>query len=144
MSGQEPRQHGDEICRDRLLFSLGAEIHRRAQVEEEPRGHFSVLIVYPDIRCLETRCDVPVNVTDIVVILVFAQIRQVQPKTAKQSLVIAVQQAIEATNHRPLQAPQNVFSFRGASCGGTEIFAEGAGNRFRRFLKNTHGFGQDG
>ena len=122
VAGQEPRQHGDEFGGDRPLLNMGAEIHGRAQVQQEPRRNFAVFIVNPDIGRLQTRSDVPVDVTDIVVILVFAQIRQVQPKTAKQSLVIAMKQPIQATNHSPLQSPQDVFSPGGSG----------------RLLKNTH------
>jgi hypothetical protein len=61
---------------------------------------------------LQTRGDVPVDVTDIIVILVFAQIGQIEPETTKQGLVIAVKQPVQATNHGPLQSPQYVFSPR--------------------------------
>ena len=61
------------------------------------------------VRRLETRGDVPIDVTDIVVILVLAQIGEIQPETAKQGLVIAMQQPVQATNHGPLQATQDVL-----------------------------------
>src|SRR5262245_6403480 len=91
---------------------MRAEIHRRAQVQQKPRRNFTVFVVHPDIGRLQTRSYVPINVTDIVVILVLAQIGQIQPETAKQSLVIAMKQPVQATNHGPLQSPQDVFSPR--------------------------------
>ena len=64
---------------------------------------------------METRGDVPIDVTDIVVILVFAQIGKIQPETAKQGLVIAMKQPVQATNHGPLQSPQDVLSPRASA-----------------------------
>src|SRR5882724_7273754 len=57
----------------------------------------------------ETGGDVPIDVTNIVVILILAQIGEIQPETAKQSLVIAMKQPVQTTNHRPLQAAQDVL-----------------------------------
>ena len=110
VTGQEPRQYGDEFGRHGPLLHLGAEIHGRAQVQQEPRRNFSIFIVHSNIGRQETRGDVPIDVTDIVVILVFAQIGEIQPETAKQGLVIAMKQPVQATNHGPLQSPQYVLS----------------------------------
>ena len=49
VTGQEPRQQGDEFGGHRPLLHMGAEIHRRAQVQQKPRRNFSVFIVHPDI-----------------------------------------------------------------------------------------------
>src|SRR4029453_13037507 len=110
VTGQEARQQGDEFVRHRPLLHMGAEIHGRAQIQQKPRRNLAVFVVYSNIGRLQTRSDVPIDVTDIVVILVLAQIRQIQPETAKQRLVIAMKQPIQATNHGPLQSPQYVFS----------------------------------
>src|SRR5215510_4927297 len=91
---------------------MGAEIHGRAQVQQKPRRNFTVFIVHPDMGRLQTRSDVPVDVTDIVVILILAQFGQIQTETAKQSLVVAMKQPVQTTNHGPLQSPQDVFSAR--------------------------------
>jgi hypothetical protein len=48
-------------------------------------------------------------------ILVLAQIGQIQTETPKQSPVVAMQQPIQPTNHGPLQAPQYIFSRRSAA-----------------------------
>jgi len=67
-----------------------AEIHGRTQVQQEPRRDFSIFIVHPDVGRHETRGDVPIDVTDIVVILILAQIGQIEAEAAKQGLVIAM------------------------------------------------------
>src|SRR5215467_12854581 len=91
---------------------MGTEIHRWAQIQQKPCRNFTVFVVNPDMGRLQTRSDVPVDVTDIVVILILAQFRQIQTETAKQSLVVAMKQPIQTTNYGPLQSPQDVFSPR--------------------------------
>ena len=105
VTGQEPRQQGDEFGGYRPLLHMGAEIHRRTQIQQEPGRNFSIFIVHPDIRCQEPRGDVPIDVTDIVVILVLTQIGQIEPETAKQGLVVAMKQPVQTTNDGPLQSP---------------------------------------
>src|SRR5207249_7797684 len=121
VTGQEPRQHGDEFGRHETLLDMGAEIHRRAQVQQEPRRNFSIFIVHPDIGCQETRGDVPIDVTDIVVILVLAQIGQIQPETAKQSLIIAMKQPVQPANDGPLQSPQYGLSRGAGACSSSKF-----------------------
>ena len=53
------------------------------------------------------RGDVPVDVAHVVVVLVFAQVGQVQAGAAQQRAVVALQQAVEPADHRPLQAAQH-------------------------------------
>src|SRR4029434_914923 len=110
VTGQETRQQGDEFGGQRPLLHMRAVYRGRAEVQQKPRRNFSVFVVNPDMGRLQTRGDVPVDVTDIVVILVFAQISQIEPDTTKQGLVIAVKHSVQATNHGPLQSPQYVLS----------------------------------
>src|SRR5215813_6203987 len=91
---------------------MGAEIHGRAEIQQKPCRNFTVFVIHPYMGRLQTGSDVPVDVTNIVVILVLTQLGQIQPKTAKQSLVIAMKQPIQSTNHGPFQSPQDVFSAR--------------------------------
>ena len=56
---------------------------------------------------LKTRGHVPVDVPHIVVILILAQIGEIEPKAAKQCAVIAVQQTVQAADDRPLQPAQD-------------------------------------
>src|SRR5687768_1774836 len=67
---EKPGQHGDELGRDRTLFDLRAELHRRTQVEQEPRRHFPVFVIDSDVGSLQTRGYVPIDVTNVVVVLV--------------------------------------------------------------------------
>ncbi len=106
VASQEPHQHGDKLSRDRAFFDLWAEFHRRAQVEQKPRGNFPILVVNSDIRRLQARRYIPVDVTNIVMILIFAEIGEIQSEAAKQSSIIAVEQSVEAANDGPLQAPE--------------------------------------
>ena len=105
---QEARQHGDELGRHRaLLQSLRAEIDRRAQVEQEPRGDLALLVVLAHVGRLQARGDVPVDVADVVVVLVLAQVGEIEPVAAEQRPVVAVQHAVQPADHRPLEPAQD-------------------------------------
>ena len=58
---------------------------------------------------LVARRDVPVDVAHIVTVLVFTQVRQVDAGAAEQRTVVALQQAVQPAQHRPLQAAQDRF-----------------------------------
>ena len=78
VAGQQTAQGRDEIDRHRFLLSLhGAEGHRRTQIEHEPRCYVPVFNVLSNIGRVQSRRDVPVDVADIVLRLVLAQVREV-------------------------------------------------------------------
>ena len=105
---QDARQHGDELGRHRLLLQVvRAEVDRRAQVEQEPRGDFALLVVLAHVRRGEARGDVPVDVPHVVAVLVFAEVGEVEPVAAKERPVVAVQHAVEPPDHRPLETAQD-------------------------------------
>src|SRR5438105_11690682 len=82
---QKPRYHGDELDRQRLLLHLlGAEVHRGTQIEQKPRGHLAIFVILAYVRRRQTRRDVPVDVADIIVILILAQVGEIESETAKQ------------------------------------------------------------
>jgi hypothetical protein len=58
--------------------------------------------MFPDIGRLHARRDIPIDVPNIVVRLIFPQVGQLQPCTPEQGFVISLQQAIEPTKNRPL------------------------------------------
>ena len=58
---------------------------------------------------LQTCGDVPVNVAHVVVVLVFAQVGQINARTAQQGSVVALQQAVKAADHGPFQAAQDAL-----------------------------------
>ncbi len=56
---------------------------------------------------LQPRGDVPVDVTHVVVQLVLAEIGEIEAEGAEQRAVVALQQAVEAAYHRPLEPAQD-------------------------------------
>ena len=77
---QQPRERRHEIDEDAPLHALrlrGPEVDRRAQVEQEPRGDLAILDVLADVRRVHPGGDVPVDVADVVTVLVLAQIGEV-------------------------------------------------------------------
>ena len=117
---QEARQHGDEVRGNgALAHVLRAEVHRRAQVQQEPGVDFAILVVLADVGRLQARGDVPVYVPDVVVILVFAQVGEVEPEPAEKGPVIAVQQPVETADHRPFEPLQDELGIGAAGwrCG---------------------------
>ena len=96
----------------RFLVSR-AEIDRRAQVEQEPGGDLAVLVVVAHVGRLQARGDVPVDVAHVVVVLVFAQVGEVEAEAAEQRAVVALQQAVEPADHRPLEPPQELLRLCG-------------------------------
>ena len=59
------------------------------------------------MRLLQARGDVPVDVAHIVMMLVFAQVGQIDPATAQQRAVVALKQAIQAADDLPVEALQD-------------------------------------
>jgi hypothetical protein len=64
----------------------------------------------PDVRDLQARSHVPVDVPDVVVVLVFTQIGQVEALAAEERPVVAVQEPVQPFDHRPFEPPQEVLS----------------------------------
>jgi hypothetical protein len=113
MPGEDAREQRDEIHGQRALAHFaGAEVHRARQVEQEPGGDLPVLVIFPHVGRVEARGHVPVDMANVVPVLVFPQVGEIQALAAKQRAVIALQQAVEAAQHRPLDAPQDGFRIR--------------------------------
>ncbi len=92
-----------------LAYPRRAEIDRRAQVEQEPGGDLPVLVVLPHVGDRQAGGDVPVDVADIVVNLVFAQVGEVQPEPAEERPVVALQQPVETAEDRPLEPREDLL-----------------------------------
>ncbi len=108
VSAEGAREHRHELGGDRSFLDLrGAEVDRRAQVEQEPRGELALLVVDPDVGRLHACGDIPVDVADVIVQLVFAQIREIDAETAEERSIVAVEQAVEAAQDRPLEAAKD-------------------------------------
>jgi hypothetical protein len=102
---EQARQHGDELARDGALGeAVGAEVDARREVDQEPRRELAVLGELAHVRRLQPRRDVPVDVADVVVVLVLAQVGEVEAGAAHQRAVVALQHAVEAAQDRPLHA----------------------------------------
>ena len=93
----------------RLALVAGAEVDRAAQVQHEPGRHLAVFGEHAHVRRLQPRGDVPVDVAHVVVVLVFAQVGQVQAGAAHQRAVVALQQAVEPADHRPFEPAQRAL-----------------------------------
>jgi hypothetical protein len=107
---EQARQHGHKLGGDvALALVAGAEVHRRAQVEQEPSRHFAVLGEDAHMRLLQPRGHVPVDVPHVVVVLVLAQIGQIESRAAHQRAVVPLQQPVQPPNHRPFKAAEQRF-----------------------------------
>ena len=96
VAGEQAREHRDQLGRQLTLAYLArAEVDRPRQIEDEPRRDFAILLKLAHVRRLQARGHVPVYVAHVVVQLILAQIGQIQPETAKQRSVVALQQAVE-------------------------------------------------
>ena len=105
---EQPRQHADELARHAALGDGRRSRSRRCALRstQEPGGQLAVFGELAHVGLLQPRGDVPVDVAHVVVVLVLAQVGQVEAGAAQQRAVVALQQAVEAADHRPLEAPQ--------------------------------------
>jgi hypothetical protein len=107
---EQARQHRDEVGGHRALAHLArAEVHRRGEIEQEPGVDVAILVVLAHVRRLQARGDVPVDAAHIVVVLVLAQVGEVQAEAAEQRAVIAMQEAVKTAYDRPFQLLQKLF-----------------------------------
>jgi hypothetical protein len=126
---EQPRQHGHEFGRHlRLRWSPEPKSIRRAQVQQEPGGHLAVFGEHAHMRHLHAGGHVPVDVAHVVVVLVLAQVGQVQAGAAHQRAVVALQQAVQPADDRPFQPAQHLF---GAAA--RNVAGPAAGVRWRFF-----------
>jgi hypothetical protein len=86
-----------------LVTSARAEVDAAGEVEQEPGAEVAVLGELAHVGLLQPRGDVPVDVAHVVVQLVLAQVGQVDAGAAQQRAVVALQQAVQAAQHRPLE-----------------------------------------
>ena len=114
MPRKQACQDGGEVARDMALALLArAEVHRRAQVQQEPGGHLAVLGEHAHVRRGGACGDVPVDVAHVVVVLVLAQVGQVQAAATQQGAVVTLEQPVQPADHRPLQLAQQPLGVAG-------------------------------
>ena len=86
-----------------------AEVHRRAQVQQEPGRDLAVLDVLAHVRRVHARGDVPVDVADVVPGLVLAQVGEVHAVAVEQAAVVALQQAVQPADDLPVEALEDAL-----------------------------------
>ncbi len=119
VSRQQARERRDEVDEHAALQPVGlgrAEIDRRAEVEQEPRRDLAVLVVLADVRRVHPRRDVPVDVADVVAVLVFAQVGEVDAVAAEQAPVVALEQPVEPADDLPVEALEDALRRRRGRC----------------------------
>ena len=90
MAREQAREHRDQLGRHLVLAPRAgaaavSEMHRRAEIEQKPRRDFPFLVVFPDVGRLQARRDVPVDAAHVVVILVLAQVREIQASGSRRA-----------------------------------------------------------
>ena len=109
---QQPRERRHEVDQHAPLEPLRVrrpEVDRRAQVEQEPGRDLAILDVLADVRRVHPRGDVPVDVADVVAVLVLAQVGEVHAVAAEQAPVVALEQAVEPADDLPVEALEDAL-----------------------------------
>jgi hypothetical protein len=79
------RESADKINQHiALLIIQRAKIHRRTQIQQEPRDDLAVFHILADVRRVHARADVPVNVADVVLRLILAQVGKIHAEAAER------------------------------------------------------------
>ncbi len=135
---QQARQRGDKIDQQAALLAvLAAKIDRWAEIEQEPGCDFAVFHVLAHIRRVHAGGDVPIDIADVVLGLVLAQIGKIDPVAVEQAAVVALQQAVQAADDLPVQALQDALR---RLCGGWHAHArapQGSGMRSMIFFSTS-------
>ena len=85
MPGQYARHGSHEIDQHRTLLVVHCpEVHRGTQVEQEPGRDLPVFDVLPNVGRVHARRDIPVDIADVVLRLVFAQVGEVDAVAVKE------------------------------------------------------------
>ena len=90
----------------------GTKVHRAAQIKQKPGGDLPIFLKLAYMRHLQTGRDVPVDISNIVIRLIFAQVRQIKTKAAEQGPIIAVKQTIKSLDDSPFESTQQGFRIR--------------------------------
>ena len=110
MPGKQARKRCHEIDQHRSLLGLDRpEIDRRAKVKQEPGRDIPVLGVLPDVRRIHARRYIPIDVADIIVGLVFAQIREIHAIAIEQAAIISLQPSIQPADDLPVYALEDAL-----------------------------------
>ena len=118
-AGEQAREGRRELAEHELLRPVDrAEPHRRRAVEQEPGRQLAILGVLADERRVHPRGDVPVDVADVVARLVLAEVAEVGADAAEERAVVPLQAPVEAADHLPLEAVEDVAPASRRLCSG--------------------------
>ena len=92
-------------------FAL-SEIHRGADVQEEPRGDVTVLHEQPHPGLLHPGGHVPVDGPHVVGELVLPELRHLEPEAPEERPVVALEQSVEPPDDGPVEALEDAFGIR--------------------------------
>ena len=112
---QHPGQRRHDVDQHAPLQPLRLdrpEVDRRAQVQQEPGRDLAVLEELADVRRVHPRRDVPVDVADVVAVLVLAQVGEVDAVAPEQAPVVALEQAVQPADDRPVEALEDALRRR--------------------------------
>ncbi len=112
---QHPGQRRDGVHQHAPLQPLrlpGPEVHRRAQVQQEPGRDLAILEELADVRRVHPRRDVPVDVADVVAVLVLAQVGEIDAVAPEQAPVVALEQAVQPADDRPVESLEDALRRR--------------------------------
>lgn len=113
MPGEQTRHDANEVDEQAPLLHLGGtEVHRRAHVEQEPRGHLAVLDVLAHVRGLHPGGHVPVDHADVVGELVFTQLGKLHAESAEHGAVVSLEEAVQPPDDGPVQALEDALRLR--------------------------------
>ena len=111
-AGEQPGQRRHEVDEHGPLEAIRldrAEVHRGAQIEQEPRRDLAVLVILADVGRVHPRRDVPVDVADVIAGLVLAQGGEVHTVAVEQAAVVALEQAIQPADDLPVEALEDAL-----------------------------------
>jgi hypothetical protein len=109
---QQSRQRRDEVDQDAPLQPLRfhrPEVDRRTQVEQEPGGDLAILVVLANVGRVHPCRDAPVDVPDVVAVLVLTEVGEVHADPAEQAPVVALEQPVEPADDLPVEALEEAF-----------------------------------
>src|ERR1700674_1802637 len=110
VAGEQTCKYRNEFGRHLVLAQLlRPEVDRCAEVKEKPTGDLAVFLELTNMRGDQSGRDVPVDVANVVVRLIFAQVGKIQAEASQQRAIVALQQTVEAPHHGPLETAQKCF-----------------------------------
>ena len=105
---QELGEGGRHLRADLFLGPVGGpEGHRRRAVDEQPGRKLAVLGELPHEHRVHPGADVPVDVANVIAVLVVAEVKVVGAVAAQGGAVIPLQSPVEPADHVPLEAPED-------------------------------------